>query len=169
MHVKFFRHFKQNFRGSGKIKINTSSLQYTVPAGIYLLRVGNVLVFSWLTLIREMPTGLKIILLRDKPANIYLCKVSNKNTRTTSLKSFWHFFFFFFFWSPFLLFLLLTLNKYMFFLSVSETNSHNFATADKTLPVPKKIILSFLRCSPLFCLRLYGFCIKRKKTEIISG
>ena len=55
-----------------------------------------------------------------------------------------------------------------FLSSVSETNSHNFGDADKTLSVPKKIIL-FFTLQPLLYLRLYVFCTKTNKTEIISG
>ena len=55
------------------------------------------------------------------------------------------------------------------FITVSGAGSYNFVAKDKTLSVPQKTVLSFLLCSPLLYLRLYGFCIKSIKSQIISG
>ena len=47
--------------------------------------------------------------------------------------------------------------------NVSQRGVHNFGVNEKTLSVTKKIVL---RCSPLSCLRLYRFSIKRKNQRL---
>ena len=54
----------------------------------------------------------------------------------------------------------------VFLFSGSGKSCHYFETNDEILSVPKRTILSFLHCSPLLYLRLYGYAYKRVNLKL---